>query len=109
MNLIRIGIRQNLFYLLMLIIFTFIRNIDSIVIDQVVGLKSSLFHTFLMFFGEFLAGITIYSYQLRFLRKSKKLKYSSYLGITLIQPKTDISAADRCYKIYFLIIYYFLF
>lgn len=103
MNLIRIGIRQNLFYLLMLIIFTFIRNIDSIVIDQVVGLKSSLFHTFLMFFGEFLAGITIYSYQLRFLRKSKKLKYSSYLGITLIQPKTDISAADRCYKIYFLI------
>ena len=65
MNLIKIGIRQNLFYLLMLIIFNFLRNIDSIIIDQVVGLKSSLFLTFIMFLGEFLAGITIYSYQFK--------------------------------------------
>ena len=103
MNLIKIGIRQNLFYLLMLIIFNFLRNIDSIIIDQVVGLKSSLFLTFLMFLGEFLAGITIYSYQMKFLRESIKPKYSNYFGIKLIKPKEDISASDKYYKIYFLI------
>ena len=103
MDLIKIGIRHNLFYLLMLIIFNFLRNIDSIIIDQVVGLKSSLFLTFLMFLGEFLAGITIYSYQMKFLRESKKPKYSNLMGVELIKPKTDISAPDKCYKIYFLI------
>ena len=103
MNLIKIGIRQNLFYLLMLIIFNFLRNIDSIIIDQVVGLKSSLFLTFIMFLGEFLAGITIYSYQMKFLRESIKPKYSNYFGIKLIKPKEDISASDKYYKIYFLI------
>jgi len=103
MDLIKIGIRQNLFYLLMLIIFNFLRNVDSIIIDQVVGLKSSLFPTFLMFLGEFMAGITIYFYQMRFLRKSKNSRHPSYLGIKLIEGATDISASDKCYKIYFLI------
>ena len=103
MCLIRIGIRQNLFYLLMLVIFNFLRNVDSIIIDQVVGLKSSLFLTFLMFLGEFIAGITIYCYQIKFLRKSTNPKYSSFMGVKLIKPPTDISAPDKCYKIYFLI------
>ena len=61
-----------------------------------------------MFLGEFIAGITIYIYQISFLRSSTKDKYSNYMGIKLIKAQTDISARDKYYKIYFLIFTYAL-
>ena len=100
MRYIKIGFRNNLFYLLMLIIFNFLRKIDSIIMDKIIGLSGTLLLTFLMFLGEFIAGLSIFIYQISFFPKRKK---STFLGIKLIQAKSDISHRDSIFKIYFLI------
>ena len=98
---IRIGLRKNLFYLLMLTIFNFLRNIDTIVMNQIIGLNGSLFLTFLMFLGEFIAGLIIYIRQIRFLRSRRTINI--FMGIKLIQASSEISTSDNKLKIYFLI------
>ena len=102
---IRIGLRKNLFYLLMLTIFNFLRNIDTIVMNQIIGLNGSLFLTFLMFLGEFVAGLIIYIRQIRFLRSRRSINI--FMGIKLIQASSEISISDNKLKIYFLICYLF--
>ena len=66
---IRIGIRHNLFYLLMLILFNFLRNVDLIALDKVFKFNTSMIFVILMFFGEFFAGLIIYIYQNNFCEK----------------------------------------
>ena len=100
MKWIKIGLRNNLFYLFMLTIFNFLRKIDSIIMDQIIGLEGSLILTFLMFLGEFIFGLLVFLYQRSFFRRQKVLKF---MGIKLIQAKPDISYPDKNYKIYFLI------
>lgn len=97
---IRIGIRKNLFYLLMLTFFNFLRNIDIIVLEQTTGINSSLFLTFFMFLGEFIAGLCIYFYQITIFPKQKKV---IFMGIKLIQAPNKLPHPDSNYKIYFLI------
>ena len=84
----------------MLTIFNFLRIIDLIIMDQVIGLDASLILTFLMFLGEFIGGLLVFLYQKSFFRKQKTLKF---MGIKLIQSKSDITYPDSNYKIYFLI------
>ena len=105
---IKIGIRKNLIYPLMLIITTSIRKIDSILMIKINNFEASLFLTFIMFFGEFVFGIIIYLSNLLFLTKNKKSKEnasrnSSLLGIKLIQRKSKLKIPDKKYKIYFII------
>ena len=105
---IKIGIRNNLIYPLMLIINTSIRKIDSILMIKINNFEASLFLTFIMFFGEFVFGIIIYLSNLLFLTKNKKSKEnasrnSSLLGIKLIQRKSKLKIPDKKYKIYFII------
>ena len=102
MKWIKIGLRNNLFYLLMLTIFNFLRKIDLIIMDKVIGLKASLILTFLMFLGEFIAGLIVYLYQKSFFREQEA---SKFMGIELIQASTDISYPDSDYKICFLIFF----
>ena len=99
---IKIGLRNNLFYLLMLTIFNFLRNVDSIMMNQIIGLKSSLILTFLMFFGEFIVGLFIFIYQISFLRKKKRIE-NTFMGIKLIEGSCEISFPDSEFKILFLI------
>ena len=56
--------------------------------------------TLLMFLGEFIAGLLLYLYELSFLPK-KKITY--FMGIKLIQAKSDLKPSDTNIKIYFLI------
>ena len=99
---IKIGLRNNLFYLLMLIIFNFLRNVDLIVMTKLTGLNSSLLLTILMFLGEFIAGFSIFIYQVSFfLRKKRVVK--TFMGIELIQASSQISYPDSNIKICFLI------
>ena len=100
MKWIKIGIRNNLLYLLMLTIFNFFRKVDSIIMDRIIGIKGSLILTFLMFLGEFIAGLIVFLYQKSFFRKQKA---SKFMGIELIQADSDISYPDNDYKILFLI------
>ena len=99
---LKIGLRNNLLYLLMLTIFTFFRKVDLIMMNQIIGFKSSLLLTFLMFFGEFFAGIIIYLYQISFFKKQKDTE-KIFMGIKLIQASSELSYPDSDCKIFILI------
>ena len=72
---IKIGIRNNLLYPFLLIIFTFLRRIILVIISEVLKFKSSLsFLAFLMIFSEFIIGIVIYLYQTNIITY-QKMKY----------------------------------
>ena len=75
-NIIKISTRGNLFYIVNVIIYYYIRKIVLIIINNIYKFNDSLIFTFLMLAGEFFAGLSIYIYQILFLKKDiKKVKY----------------------------------
>ena len=96
----KIGIRYNLLYPLMLIIFSFFRKIDSILMYDIIGVKGSLLLTLIMFLSEFLSGLILFRYHMAFLRRENK---STFMGIDLIEGQTEIHSPDSDIKIYLLI------
>ena len=96
---IKIRTRYNLLYPLMLFVFSFLREVDSIFISRL-KFNDSLLLTFLMFLAEFIAGLLIFSYNLSFFKERKK---STYKKIKLIQAKEVMKRPDSRLKIYFLI------
>jgi len=100
---IKIGLRNNLLYPLLLIIFTFFRRILSDVISDLLKFESSIsFLTLLMFFSEFIVGLSIYMYQLKFFKHNKKTNVRKS-SIKLIVTHNEISYPDSIFKIYILI------
>ena len=100
---IKIGLRNNLLYRLFLIIFTFFRRILFVVISDLLKFKSSIsFLTLLMFFSEFIVGLSIYMYQLKFFKHNKKTN-AKKSSIKLIVTHNEISYPDSLFKIYILI------
>ena len=99
---IKIGIRNNLFYPLMLIINSTLRQILSILMDEVIEFDESLLLEIIMFLSEFLGGLILYIYHKILLRNKKEIN-QKFMGIKLIIGKSDILHRDRCYKILFLI------
>ena len=97
---IRIGIRRNLIYLLMLIIFNFLRKVDIIILDKIFEFNTSMIFIILMFFGEFLVGLIIYKYQISFLPNKKR---NTVNGVELISGRSEISPRDGKVKIYLLL------
>ena len=95
--------RPNIIYILQLIIWNELRTIEKIIISDVLGFTGSGIFTPLMFIGEFLAGLIIYQYQKRFLKKNRK--QPRFLSILLIQGPNDISPHDKTTKIYLLIFF----
>ena len=100
MGFIKIGIRKNLIYPLMLIIFNFFRKIDTIIISRVLEFESSLIMALLMFIGEFIAGFIIYLYESSFLPKRKNSKYKN---IKLIQGPKGLKIKEPKLKVHLLI------
>ena len=96
----KIGIRYNLLYPLMLIIFSFFRKIDSILMYDIIGVKGSLLLTLIMFMSEFFSGLILFRYHMAFLRRENK---STFMGIDLIEGQTEIHSPDSNIKIYLLI------
>ena len=96
---IKIRTRYNILYPLMLFVFSFLREVDSIFISRL-KFNDSLLLTFLMFLAEFIAGLLIFSYNLSFFKGRKK---STYKKIKLIQAKEEMKRPDSRLKIYFLI------
>ena len=100
---IKIGLRNNLLYPLLLIIFTFFRRILSDIISDLLKFESSIsFLTLLMFFSEFIVGLSIYMYQLKFFKHNKKTNVRKS-SIKLIVTHNEISFPDSIFKIYILI------
>ena len=100
---IKIGLRNNLLYPLLLIIFTFFRRILSAIINDLLNFRSSLsFLTLLMFFSEFIVGLFIYMHQLKFLKNNQKT-IQNKSNIKYIVSHNKISYPDSIFKIYILI------
>ena len=98
---IRISIRKNLIYLLLLFISYTLRRIVIILLDKIFGLDNSLIFSFLMVLGEIIGGIIIYLYQCNFNKKTKSGK--SKFSIELIQNNREMKRADKGLKIIFLL------
>ena len=97
---IQIGIRRNLLYPLLLIVFTFFRKVDSITMNKACKFEGSLLLTLIMFLAELISGLLLFIYYNSFL---KKRSVTNYMGIKFVQPKLRMTRLDTIYKIYFLI------
>ena len=96
---IGIRTRHNLFYPLMLFIFSSLREIDSICIKRI-GFRCPSLLTYLMFFGQFIGGLLLFLYHLSFIKKRKEVKI---IGIELIHSKKNLKIPDKTFKIYCLL------
>jgi len=97
----KFALRNNLKYPLELLIFSFLRDLDNILIDYFFNFDSLIYMS-LMFLGEFFFGLIIYLYQTHFLNKNKGLKVNTYKSIILIRNKENL-AIDSKTKIIFLV------
>lgn len=95
---IKIGTRPNLFYPSMFIIFNGLRKIDSIIMEKYFNFSCDTLFIFLMFFADFLSGLTIYLSQQKFLRKKDSGAYK-FMGIELIKNELDMNRPDGTCKI----------
>ena len=81
---IKFGIRHNLLYPMMLASFTFMRNVENILMRKLLDFNGSVILTLIMFFAEFISGLILYKYQLRMSKK----KGTTLMGISLKQKSS---------------------
>jgi hypothetical protein len=103
-NFIYISIRRNLLYVLNLIIYYYLRKVVLIIIERKYNFNNSLIFTFLMLFGEFSGGLSLYIYNSRILKKDKK-KETRVFGLKLIQKEVKMKTQDSKIKIIILIFF----
>ena len=108
---IKIGIRNNLLYPMIMIISTLCRQIDSKVMNKVIEFNGgSLLLTQLMFLSEFIFGLILFNYNKKLMSKQKTNDEKiMFMGIKLNPKKAEISLADGSLKIYifiFLVAYF---
>ena len=97
---IKFALRRNLIYPLQLLIFSSVRDIEKELLRHFYGFDYSLILTSLMFIGEILAGLIIYLYQKKIIKK-KLLLVDKRLSAIILERK--IKTIDGTYKIMFLI------
>ena len=97
----KFALRKNLIYPFQLIIWHFLRTVETKIIGYLFNFSDSLVYTPLMFISEFTAGLIIYLYQKNFLKKEEgSVKFFS---IELIQNKQEglVRRIDSDKKIFF--------
>ena len=97
---IKFGRRHNLIYAMMFVIFNFLRKIDSIIMKNYIDFQGSLLLTSVMFIADFISGLIIYIYNLKYLREKK---ISKFMGIELITAPSNIIAPDSNIKMILLL------
>ena len=102
-KLIHISIRRNLYYIINLLIHYYLRKVDLIIINTKFQFNDSLIFTFLMFFGEFFAGLSIFLYQHIFLKKDIKTVKHFKIPFSIYKPK--MNRTDNIIKIGLLIFF----
>ena len=100
---IKFALRRNLIYPLQLIIWHFLRNVETILIGHFFNFKNSQIYTSIMFIGEFVSGLIIYLYEKNFVKRNKKP--AKFLSITLIQNEAKLDYPDSNTKIFILIFF----
>ena len=97
-NIIKISTRGNLFYVVNVIIYYYIRKIVLIIINNKYKFNDSLIFTFLMLAGEFFAGLSIYLYISNTFFK-KDIKKVKYFKIVFNNFKPKMKCSDSTFKI----------
>ena len=97
---IKFALRRNLIYPLQLLIFSSVRDIEKELLRHFYGFDYSLILTSLMFIGEILAGLIIYLYQKKIIKK-KQLLVDKRLSAIILERK--LKTIDGTCKIMFLI------
>ena len=69
---IKIALRRNLIYPLLLLIWKVIREIEINVISNYFNFSNSFIYTPIMFLGEFFAGLILFKYEINFITKKKQ-------------------------------------
>ena len=87
---IKFVLRRNLLHLLQLILWNFIRKIETTLMSKFLGFGSSILNTLLMFLGEFLFGLVLYVYQRKYLTVEKEKKKSPLLLTMTVRVKKRI-------------------
>ena len=105
---IRFTSRPNIKYLVQLIIWSFIRDVETEIIDKIFVFDIDLIYTLLMFLGEFSFGAITYLYQKQFLEKKLNENKSAGKSVKLI-TNNQIKIYDSKCKIYLLIFFASLF
>ena len=104
MSICRIGIRNNLYYPFMLILFIFFRKIDEKLMSVCEYKSGNFIIPLLIFISQFFAGIVHIIKEIYNRKKSSK-NNRSYSGVELIQNNTDFIQPDNLIKIYLLIVF----
>ena len=102
--LIKIGIRHNLIYLLMLIIINLVKLTLLKIIYKYLYYDDSHLTLFMMFLSEFIAGLLLYKYKYKakLCTKDSNRQYYTFMGIKLIKSSGKLKRSDSTLKIYFL-------
>ena len=107
---IKFVLRRNLKYLLQLIIWNFIRDLEVFLIKYLFNFGNSLLFTTIMFIAEFFSGFIVYKYQKSFFLLNKfndnnlnNVKTANGLGLIQNTFTYKLIPLDNYYKIYFLI------
>ena len=100
---IKIGIRHNLIYPLILLIFSSLREILSILLKEKIKFDESLLLEYIMFLSEFTTGLIMYLYYLIINKTKKAIKKKELMGIKLIIEVPKMKYPDSKIKIFFLI------
>ena len=97
---IGIGIRKNLLYPFLLIVFIALRRVIEILIKEGYGNLGKFLLPFLIFFAKFLAGLITFYF---FIREKKFTKAGKITGLKLVRPKRKRIQVDSHKKIFVLI------
>ena len=100
---IKIGIRHNLLYPIMSIIFTFLRKADNIAMSNI-HFEGSLSLTLIMFLSEIIFGLIFFYYRKTF-TPEPKIENQQILGITLIQAKSEYKGKNSKKCVVFFLIF----
>ena len=102
---IKTSIRPNLKYPFQLLLYNELRDIESILVFRFLKFDDSLVYTPLMFLGEFGAGLIIYLYQKKSIKKSiiNNESPDKYMNIELITTEQHLKKTDGITKIIFIL------
>ena len=81
---IKFALRRNLIYPMQYILWSFSRNILSMVTKYIFGFGDSLFHNPIMYLGELLGGGIFYLYQKKYTTKKEEEKVKYFMSVQLI-------------------------
>ena len=99
---IKFAVRRNLIYPLQLLLWNFLRDTESSLINHFFEVKGFLIYTFLMFLGEFLAGLIFYSLLRHYVKGHNKGDSEQFMNIKYIHNERYFSRRMDI-KAYFLI------